>query len=142
MMIPRTVLSAFVALGLTGWLLAVSGCAHSGTGQGGNYDVLTAEEIQSSSASDVYHLIRRSRPRWLQVRGALTASTVETDDGATLDDPEIIVYMDGNRLESVADLESISIEGISSIRRLNAREATQRYGTGHSRGAIIVSRTP
>lgn len=135
-------LGVLFALSVSGWLLLSSGCASAAAQRGGDRDILTLEEIRESSASDVYRLIQALRPNWLQTRGAMTVSTVETEDGTTLANPEIAVYLDGSRLDSVSDLEGISTIGVVSVRRLNSREATQRFGSGHTRGAIVVSRQP
>jgi len=124
------------------FLTLLGACASSGAGGGANRDLITLEEIRESTATDLYHLIRSLRPRWLQTRGALTAAVVETDDGAALANPEIVVYLDGARLEGLAELEGIPTAGVTRVERLNVRDATQRFGTGHPRGAIVISRDP
>lgn len=141
-MTHRSVLGSIGQIGLLSWLIAASGCAHPSAQHAANRDVITYEEIAESTATNVYRLIESVRPNWLQKRGAMTVSTVEDDDGAALEDPEIVVYLDGSRLGSTADLETVSTAEITSIRWLNAREATQRFGTGHSRGAILVVSDP
>jgi hypothetical protein len=115
-----------------------AGCATAGTGSGADRDVITAEMIAASSASDVHQLIRTTRPAWLRARGAVTMRT--SDEG--IEDVPIVVYLDNNRLGTVEDLSALSTQGITEIRRLSPRDATQRFGTGHSRGAIVVSRNP
>jgi len=48
------------------------GCASSGTTSGsenaGRSDLLTREQILGAEATNIYDVIRRLRPRWLQVR--------------------------------------------------------------------------
>ncbi len=127
-------MAVVVAAGL---LLGIGACASTGTGGGSNRDLITLEEIQASQASNVYQLIQSTRGSWLSSRGPMSFRTGE-DDG--LEQPEIIVYMDGTRLGDVGDLQGVSIVGITGIQRLSASEATQRFGTGHARGAILISR--
>jgi len=74
--------------------------------------------------------IRRLRPDWLRVRGATS-----TASGAS-----IVVYVDGIRVGGTEALGSMSIEGVVELRRLSPTDATTRWGTGHSAGAIEVIR--
>jgi hypothetical protein len=56
-------------------------CASSPNGEQGSQgrrDLLTKEEIQSVEANNVYDLINRLRPRWLQVRSTRSFS-METE---------------------------------------------------------------
>jgi hypothetical protein len=128
------------SLALVGAMLiaVAAGCATAGTGSGADRDVITAKMIAASSASDVHQLIRTTRPAWLRARGAVTMRT--SDEG--IEDIPIVVYVDNNRLGTIEDLTALSTQGITEIRRLSPRDATQRFGTGHSRGAIVVSRNP
>jgi len=125
---------------LTGGLL-LSSCA-TAPGAQGDRDVITEEEIRRSSATDAYRLVRSLRPAWLRERGAVTLRTADTGDGTALVNPQVVVYIDGTRLGSLSELETVATTGLTSIRRLSASEATQRFGTGHPRGAILLTRTP
>lgn len=119
-------------------LVGVAGCATGGTASGADRDLIPRETIQASSATDAYQLIRSVRPGWLHARGAMS---LRAGEGGLADVP-IRVYIDNNLLGTVEDLPGVSIEGITEIRRLSARDATQRFGTGHPRGAIVISRIP
>ncbi len=121
--------------------LGIGGCA-SPSGGGGGGDTLERAEIEASSATDVHRLIQTRRPSWLRERGAVTLRTTPTDDGELLQDAHIVVYLDGVRHGIVDDLRSLPTTGVTSIQRLSAADATQRFGTGHPRGAIVISRTP
>lgn len=93
-------------------------------------DVLTAEEIQKSTASDAYEAVRLLRSAWLRRRGV-----------ATPRDPrggEIVVYVNGVRMGGVGSLSTIRVEQVIELRYLSASDATMRYGTGHPAGAIEV----
>lgn len=109
---------------------------------------LTSEEIRAWSGTTVYDLIRSKRPGWLSVRGSATFETRTVQDPysatpkpMTVGAPsEIIVYVDDVRRGSQQALRSMSTEDVESIERLDAASATQRYGTGHEHGAIVIRR--
>jgi hypothetical protein len=82
-------------------------------------------------------LIRELRPSWLNDRGGrldpLGAPRIVTQKG-------IRVYVDGvGRSNGLAALELIVAEEIHEMRRLDAPEATQRFGFGHASRAILVT---
>jgi hypothetical protein len=111
--------------------LALGACATASTGTrpSGSRDVITADEIHAASQMNAFDLIQALRPRWLRLRGR--SSIVR---------PEFVkVYRDGAYVGSPAALNQISIREISRIRFLNGTEATQRFGTDHGSGAIMVT---
>ena len=90
--------------------------------------ILGAEEIRTSSASNMYDVIRSQRPEWLIKRGQ-TSINLEGD---------IVVYVDNVALGGPESLKSIDVQSVQSARFLNASEAQMRYGVGHMHGAIVV----
>lgn len=104
--------------------VACASASQSGTARR-NRNVITAEEIQTVDASTAMDLVRRLRPSWLQFRGARVGYPV--------------VYLDGGRLGELSMLAQIQTEGVAEIRYLSASDATQRFGTGHSAGVILVT---
>ena len=90
--------------------------------------LLGAEEIRTSSASNLYDVIRSQRPEWLIKRGQ-TSINLEGD---------IVVYVDNVALGGPESLKSIDVQSVQSARFLNASEAQMRYGVGHMHGAIVV----
>jgi hypothetical protein len=94
----------------------------SGSTSGSRY-VITGEQIAEAAVSDALEAVERLRPDWLRSRGA----------GGSIQ-----AYRDGFRLGSVEALRSIGAEQIRSIRFINARDATTRWGTDHGAGAIEV----
>lgn len=89
---------------------------------------VTAEEIAGTGATNIYDAIQRLRPQWL------TSTRVRR--GGSGDD--LVVYLDSNRYGSMNSLRQLSIGGIVEVRYFGASEATNRYGTGHTGGAILV----
>jgi hypothetical protein len=73
--------------------------------------------------------VQSLRPRWLRISSPTTLTGRET----------IKVYLDGSLLGGPEQLQQITTSSISSIRFLDANEATQRWGLDHGQGAIVVS---
>lgn len=94
-----------------------------------DHRVITAEELRAAGYSDAYRVVQSLRPQWLRTRGATSLSQPET----------IKVYLDGLLLGGPDQLRQITTTSISSIRFLDAIEATQRWGLDHGQGAIAVS---
>jgi hypothetical protein len=126
----------------------ISACASGGTGTGSPQDpqparrdqnVITAEELATDPASNVYDAIRHLRPAMLTSRGAgvnmsLTPTANASETG------QISIYLDGAKLGGgTSTLGAIPVSGIKEIRYLNGTDATQRYGTGNASGAIVIS---
>lgn len=114
-----------------------AGCASSGTtSEGTNRDILTREEILGAEATNLYDVVRRLRPRWLQVRSTRSFS-MET---------EIAVVQNDMYLGPAEQLKEMAPELAYEIRYLEgARAATAIPGLmsgRHIEGAIIVSTKP
>jgi hypothetical protein len=131
-------------------LAGAAGCASSGTaGQAGepqtsvvsapgtrqrkDPNVITEAELSSRSALTARQVIEQLRPQFLRVRGTTTLGNAQTSD-------VIWVYFDGTRMGTLEVLNNIGAHEIREIRYLNPSEATNRYGTGHVQGAILVTR--
>lgn len=127
-----------LATAMIAWAAA---CASGGGGAPAatqNPNVISSEEITASSASNAYEVIQRLRPSFLRTRGAVHG----TPNGANaMEMVDLVVYLNDNRLGGSDQLRQISTTDIREIRYFNSSEATTKWGTGHSAGAIqIVSR--
>lgn len=96
---------------------------------GGRFEI-TAEELREESLANALEAVRLLRPEWLIVRGQEAFADPTSDN--------IRVYLDGTELGGVSDLAGIGIVVIRSIRFFNSQQATARWGTGHTHGAILV----
>jgi hypothetical protein len=116
-------------------LLLLAACA-AGPGQrrstAVDHKLITAEEMRAAGFTDAFRAVQSLRPQWLRVRGPTTLRGRET----------IKVYLDGLLLGGPEQLQQITASSISSIRFLDAIEATQRWGLDHGQGAIVVSTRP
>jgi hypothetical protein len=124
--------------------LVLGGCASGGTraeakgtedatAQRRNSDVITLDELATVGHYDLYAAINQLRPAYLVTRG-VTSLGVATA-------PEVIqVYVDGARKGDLQVLHQINASDVKEVRHLSATEATQRFGTGNTMGAIVVTR--
>lgn len=138
----RTAAAAFL------FIAGAQASAEAQAGPKADRNRLTSDEIRARPVSTVHELIRSKRPSWLSVRGSATFRTQTVQDpfnatqkGVTVGvQPMIMVYVDGIRRGSQEVLRTMSTEDVEFIERLDAPSATQRFGTGHEHGAIVIRR--
>jgi hypothetical protein len=124
-------------------VLVVGGCATGGThaettgttsatSQRSGGDVITSDELAKVAHNDLYAAISQLRPTFLVTRGASSLG-----GGAA----EVVhVYVDGVPRGDLQTLRQINAVDVKEVRHLSATEATQRFGTGNTMGAILVTR--
>lgn len=127
------ILTALVATVLMG-----PGCATGGRAPGErDPDLLTGSALAEHPHYSAMQMIRQFRPNWLRDRnGSFNALGVED-----IANPRgIRVYVDGLSQRAGLDaLERITVSDVHELRRLDSVDATQRFGVGHSAGAILVT---
>jgi hypothetical protein len=89
---------------------------------------LSREEMLKEHFTNVYDAVASLRSGWLTVRG--------TDSFRT--PSQIWVYYDETRLGGVDEMGSVMVISVAGVRHYNGVEATQRWGVGHSAGAIQI----
>jgi hypothetical protein len=113
-------------------LIVLAGCGSTGataaTGSG-NSSMITRAQLDATPTSDLYEAVRRLRPTWLSARGSTTLLG---------DQAQVIVYLDGTRMGGVNMLRNTEISSVISLQFLSPSEATNRYGTDHAAGVILV----
>ena len=117
---------------LVGAMMVVGGCASSssanGTTRRGDRNLVTAQELEQTASTNLFDFVQRSRPLWLRTRGR---TSVNNEGG-------IVVYLDDSRFGGPDVLRQISPITVREIRFLDAAAAQQRFGVGHTHGAILV----
>ena len=99
--------------------------------QSRNVNIITADELSAGAAGDLYSAIQRVRPTFFQTRGQGSFGNAA---------PEVIkVYVEGVSRGDLSALRDINAVDVQQVQRLNAAEATQRFGTGHTLGAILIT---
>ena len=118
--------------------LLLAGCARATTqGSGaaadrGPRNVLTQEQLAATNAETLYDAIVRLRPEWLSSRGP----TSVTDATPTL----ASVFMNGNALGKAERLRDMHVNDVTEVRYWDAASASARFGMGHPRGVIELTR--
>ncbi|MGQ0645942.1 MAG: hypothetical protein ACT4P7_00135 [Gemmatimonadaceae bacterium] len=113
--------------------LTVAGCHRNASGSAvasGNMDVLRADEIAKSGATDAYQAIRMLRPGYFQSRGRTSILRAEEAEPA--------VYLDDRPFGSIDTLRDIPAREIVEVRYFGPAQAQLRWGAGNSAGAILV----
>ena len=107
--------------------LGAAGCASGGGGAsrpaGASSNRIVQAELDALPQMNALLAIERLRAQWLRTRSG--------------DPPQL--YVDGARRGNVSNLTSMLTTEISQIERLSASDATNRFGTGHAGGAILVT---
>ena len=119
---------------LFAFMVAAAACAAgpgpAGGASRGDPDVITGQELARYPSVSVRQAIERLRPRFLRTRGPTSLSNPSAD--------RIVVYLGDTRMGSLEFLDQIMTSDILEVRYLSAPDATQRYGTGHTAGAIVL----
>lgn len=117
-------------------LLALAGCARAATpeggARGGRRATLTQEQLAATNSLSLYDAIQKLRPDWLTSRGP-TSVTDPTPAVAS-------VYMAGTRLGRVDYLREMRVLDVTEVRYWDAGQASARFGMGHPRGVIEITR--
>lgn len=113
--------------------LALAGCASSGGGGSSSRnssDINRTELLEAAnSTQNLYQAIRRLRPFWLRPRTT----------GISGERYFPVVYLSGARYGPVGTLREMRPGNVERVRYMDPSEATNRYGTGHTGGAILVT---
>jgi hypothetical protein len=100
---------------------------------------ISQQEIDTNEAryTTAYELVRALRPGMLTARGATRA--VQSAATSWPAAAGIKVYVDGIPFGGIASLAMISARDVRDVQWLSALDATTRFGTGNTAGAIIVT---
>ena len=129
----KNLLVSFLVLGgcATGGTRTETTGTSSATTQRRGGEVITSEELAKVAQYDLYAAINQLRPAYLITRGASSLGAAS---------PEFVqVYVDGVRRGDIQVLRQIHAVDVKEVRHLSASEATQRFGTGNTMGAIVVT---
>jgi ABC-type phosphate transport system substrate-binding protein len=93
---------------------------------------LTREELARANSSNLYDAIAKVRPEWLSSRGptSVTNSTPTSVD----------VFMNGSMLGNSDFLKQLGVLDVTEVRYWDAASASARFGMGHPRGVIELTR--
>lgn len=117
---------------LTAGLLLVCACASGSTGssssaRSGSRDVITRRQMEELGLISAYDAVRRISPAWLRPRMTTAGEPAP-----------IRVYMDNVRVGNVEYLEQVRTEIVDRLVYYSPSDATTKWGTGNTGGAIEV----
>lgn len=94
-------------------------------------NIVTAEEIQRHGGSSLLDILRNIRPLWFRTR-----PTTMGVGGIYAD--AVVLYIDGQRVGSLAYLNEIPVGSVNQIRYYSPSEAQGRFGLDNLQGAVDV----
>lgn len=109
--------------------LAFSGaaCASGGGGAsrpaGATQNRIVEAELADLGQIDALQAVNRLRPQWLSTRSGAAP----------------VLYVDGQRRSNVQELGTIRASDVEQMEYMSATDASTRYGTGHTGGAVLVT---
>lgn len=126
---PRRALSLLAAA-----CAIIGACSSPGVqaGRPTTRNVILADDIARVGATNALEAIQRLQPRMLAKQRGPSSINFENQT-------QIAVYLDGTRFGGIESLSLIQATPILEIRFLSASEATFRFGTGNSGGAIVIT---
>jgi hypothetical protein len=99
--------------------------------------VIQNDEIQNvQGALNLYEVVQRLHPEWLNVRS--TSTSGQRSGTAMNTDSQVQVYIDTQRAGSAEILKTMPLRSASSLKYFSASDAQVRFGTGNLGGAIQV----
>lgn len=102
-----------------------------GSGPTRSSAVLTGDEIAEVAVNTAYEAVQMTRPQWLHRRSAPTTGSPQPVPP--------VVYLDGLRVGNVEELRRIRAVVVERMQFLSPSDATNRFGTNHTGGAILVT---
>jgi len=122
-------------LRISGMVLVLAACATAPSGAGRSNPegrhILNAAEISQSGGASAYEVIAQLRPEFLRSRGI---SSLLAPNASTA-----VVYVDNVQLGGLDVLSTLGAQTISRVEYLGASDATTRFGTDHTGGAILIT---
>ena len=117
----------FTCIALVAGLVACHNAANSGPNR---LTVITRDEIDSSSASNVYDLIARLHSEFLKDRGkvSIRANTHE----------RAVVFLNDQEYGIPETMRNIPTSRIAEIRYFSPTDAAARYGSQYGGGVILL----
>lgn len=98
----------------------------------GSNNVLTVAQLSATNAESLYEAINRLRPSWLTSRGPTSVTNTTPT--------EVSVFMAGTLLGHAEILQQIRVLDVTEVKYWDAGAASARFGMGHPRGVIELTR--
>ena len=125
----RSNMSRRAFLASLGLAVGAAGCASGGGSArpaGASSTRIVRAELEPLGQIDALQAVQRLRSQWVRSRAGLSG------------DPPVL-YVDGTRRGSADEMRFIRIDEVEQMQYMSPSDATTRYGTGHTGGAILVT---
>ena len=113
---------------LLAFLLVTACHQQPAAGSGGQRYVITQEEIEASTASNVYDLIAQLRGEFLKDRGKISIRTNQTE--------RAVVFLNDQEYGILETMRNIPVGRISEVRYIPGTDAVNRFGAQY--GGVVV----
>ena len=112
--------------------LLVAACHQqaSGSGHGMQHNVITQDEIEASTASNVYDLIAQVRADYLKDRGKISIRTNQNE--------KAVVFLNDQEYGVLETMRNIPVGRVSEIRYYPGTEAVNRFGAQYGGGVVML----
>ena len=101
--------------------------------------VITAEDMTRVQATNLYDVVHRLHPEWLNQR---TAATVGSLNSAAPAQPiDVQVFLDSQHIGTSETLKQLTVSTTQSLKYYTAAEAQTLFGAGNLNGVIQVIMT-
>ena len=112
--------------------LGCAGAAAVGGTRSNGGSTLSGAQLQATNSTELYDAIAKLRPEWLSSRGPTSVSDPTPSS--------VSVFMNGSFLGRAEYLRQLRVIDVSEVRYWNAGQASARFGMGHPRGVIEITR--
>jgi hypothetical protein len=114
--------------------VAIGGCASAGgtRTRSGSGTTLSKEQLANANSDNLYDAILKLRPEWLSSRGPVSVTDMTPS--------AVDVYMNGSMLGKAEYLREVRLGDVTEVRYWDAGSASARFGMGHPRGVIEITR--
>lgn len=103
-----------------------------------NTNTITASELAESGAQNLYQAVQILRPQWLRARPRTTMGASSSRTGGASSADATVVYLDQTKYGGLTTMHQLTLGGVQEMRFYDGVEATNRFGTGHTAGAIVI----
>lgn len=121
-----------IGLLATWFMLGCAGGAAVARPGSGDGSTLSRAQLEETNSEDLYAAIAKLRPEWLSSRGPTSVSD-PTPTSAS-------VFMNGSLLGKAEYMRQMRVIDVTEVRYWNAGQASARFGMGHPRGVIEITR--
>ena len=109
-----------------------AGTSQQATPAGQSRSVLTHAQLAATNSDNLFDAISKLHSEWLSTRGPTSA----TDSSPA----SVSVFIGGTMLGKAESLREVMVIDVDQVKYWDAGQAAARFGMGHPRGVIEITR--